>query len=103
MHEDHVEDTTASQTHDFTAFAFGMASTPNLAVPPPSPAATTTTTPPARSDLNDHLHPENTYVNNRTIPSNYTQCAKQVFHLFYNMIAEPLRLAYLNTFVHSWG
>eukprot|EP00957_Ditylum_brightwellii_P196266 14953784-Ditylum_brightwellii.AAC.1 len=45
MNEDPVEDTTASQAHDFPAFVFGVTNTPNPAVPlPPPPAATTTTT-----------------------------------------------------------
>eukprot|EP00957_Ditylum_brightwellii_P151195 11512770-Ditylum_brightwellii.AAC.2 len=107
MIEDPVEDTTASQTHEFTAFVFGIAGAPNPTVPPPSPPAgtttTTTTTQPARSDLNDHQHLESTYVNHRTNPPNYTQYSKQVIHLFYNKIAKPLRLVYLNTFVYSWG
>eukprot|EP00957_Ditylum_brightwellii_P007742 585667-Ditylum_brightwellii.AAC.1 len=105
MNEDPVEDTTASQTHHFTAFEFGMTHTPNLAVPPPPPppAATTITATPATKDLNDHPCPETTYVNNMTMPLNYTQYTNKVFHIFYNKIVEPLRLTYLNTFIHSWG
>eukprot|EP00957_Ditylum_brightwellii_P154823 11783422-Ditylum_brightwellii.AAC.1 len=93
--DDPLDNTPPSQSHDFTAFVFGT-NTPNPVVLPPPPPQ------PATTDLNDHPRPENTYVNNRTTPSNYTQCAKQAFHLFYNKIAEPLRLAYLNTFVYSW-
>eukprot|EP00957_Ditylum_brightwellii_P196029 14935829-Ditylum_brightwellii.AAC.1 len=87
---DPLDNTLPSQSHDFTAFAFGT-NTPTPVVPPPPPLPQLATT-----DLNDHPCPENTYVNNRTTPSNYTQCAKQAFHLFYNKIAKPLRLAYLN-------
>eukprot|EP00957_Ditylum_brightwellii_P010664 807727-Ditylum_brightwellii.AAC.1 len=60
MIEDPVEDTTASQTHDFTTFAFGATCSPNPVVPsPPSPAATTITTTAtlAKTDLNDQQCP----------------------------------------------
>eukprot|EP00957_Ditylum_brightwellii_P159398 12133617-Ditylum_brightwellii.AAC.1 len=96
-----MEETTIQAMPDFTTFAFGAAGTPNPAPTPPNIA--TTTTPPDRTDLNDHLCPENTYDNNRTSLFNYTQYAKQVFHLFYNKMAEPICLAYLNTFVYSGG
>eukprot|EP00957_Ditylum_brightwellii_P122600 9349474-Ditylum_brightwellii.AAC.1 len=82
MNKDPVEDTTASQTHDFTAFVIVVANTPNPAVPPPPPPVATTKATQVRTDLNDHPRPENTYMSNRSMPSNYTQCAKQVFHLF---------------------
>eukprot|EP00957_Ditylum_brightwellii_P077121 5861326-Ditylum_brightwellii.AAC.1 len=95
--DDPLDNTPPSQSHDFIAFAFGT-NTPNPVVPPPPPPSQ-----PATTDLNDHPRLDNTYVNNRTTPSNYTRCAKQAFYLFYNKIAEPLHLAYLNTFVYLWG
>ena len=97
-----AESTTLSQTHDFTAFAFGS-NTPTPTVLPPSNPTPPPLLPAATTDLNDHPRPTNSYVNNRTTPSNYTQYAKQAFHLFYSKIAEPLRLAFLNTFVYSLG
>eukprot|EP00957_Ditylum_brightwellii_P130975 9990395-Ditylum_brightwellii.AAC.1 len=70
INKDPVGKTPPSQPHDFTAFVFGATNTgntPNPVVsPPPPPLAATT-------DLNDQPRLENTYVNNRTTPSNYTQ------------------------------
>eukprot|EP00957_Ditylum_brightwellii_P115794 8832349-Ditylum_brightwellii.AAC.1 len=68
------EETTAAQTlPDFTTFAFGAAGTLNSAPTPPVVGTTNNnTTPPARTDLHDYLHLENTYINNRTTPLHYT-------------------------------
>ena len=56
-----------------------------------------------RTTLNNTPRPPNTYVNNRSTPSNNSKYAKQTFHTFYSKLAEPLRLAFINTFVYSWS
>jgi hypothetical protein len=56
-----------------------------------------------RTTLNNTPQPPNTYVNTRSTPSNNSKNAKQTFHTFYNKLADPLRLAFINTFVYSWS
>eukprot|EP00957_Ditylum_brightwellii_P202618 15330947-Ditylum_brightwellii.AAC.1 len=53
--------------------------------------------------LNNTSWPTNTYINNRSTPSNNNKYAKQTFHTFYNKLADPLHLAFINTFVYSWS
>eukprot|EP00957_Ditylum_brightwellii_P170093 12947187-Ditylum_brightwellii.AAC.1 len=75
MEEEPEEETaTAQPLPDFTTFVFGEAGTSTTA---PAPVVTNdnTTTTPARTNLNNYPRTENTYVNNRTTPSHYTQYA----------------------------
>eukprot|EP00957_Ditylum_brightwellii_P134747 10273300-Ditylum_brightwellii.AAC.1 len=58
--DDTLDNTPPSQSHDFTALAFGT-NTPTPVVPPPPPQPQ-----PATTDLNDHPRLKNNYVNNRT-------------------------------------
>eukprot|EP00957_Ditylum_brightwellii_P132110 10072108-Ditylum_brightwellii.AAC.2 len=100
--EDNADTTIAHSLPDFNSFAFGAAVTPNnnnnITI-----AAPVRTPPPARTLLNNYPCPENTYVKDKTIPSQYTEHAKHAFHLYYNKVAEPLHLVFLNTFIYSWG
>eukprot|EP00957_Ditylum_brightwellii_P197336 15034360-Ditylum_brightwellii.AAC.1 len=94
--EDNADATTAQSLPDFNGFAFGTTVTPNNN----NNTTTARTPPPARTLLNDYPCPKNTYVNDKTTPSKYTEYAKQAFHLYYNKVAEPLCLAFLNMFVY---
>eukprot|EP00957_Ditylum_brightwellii_P156202 11889224-Ditylum_brightwellii.AAC.1 len=94
--EENADTTTAQSLPDFTNFAFSAAVMPNN----PTVTVATTTPPLVRTLLNNYLSPDNTYVNDRTTPSQYTGYAKQAFHLYYSKVAEPLNLALLNTFVY---
>eukprot|EP00957_Ditylum_brightwellii_P011625 878304-Ditylum_brightwellii.AAC.1 len=100
--EDNADTTAAQSLPDFNRFAFSTAVTPNNnnTITTAAPARTP---PPARTLLNNYPCQENTYVNDRTTFSQYTEYAKQAFHLYYNKVAEPLCLAFLNTFVYTWG
>eukprot|EP00957_Ditylum_brightwellii_P116976 8922351-Ditylum_brightwellii.AAC.1 len=66
--EENADTTTAQSLPDFNSFAFGAAVMPNNS----TATATLTTPPPASTLVNKYPCPENTYVNNRTIPSQYT-------------------------------
>eukprot|EP00957_Ditylum_brightwellii_P144745 11025845-Ditylum_brightwellii.AAC.1 len=70
--------------------------------PQPQLAAAAAIQPPARTPMNNYSQ-ANTYVNNCTTPSQETQYIKTAFQLFYPKLVDPLQLAFLNFFVHSWG
>eukprot|EP00957_Ditylum_brightwellii_P043557 3302558-Ditylum_brightwellii.AAC.1 len=97
--EGNADTTTAQFLPDFNSFAFGTAVTPNKLTTTIAP----TTPLPTRTLLNKYPCPENTYVNNRTTPSQYTEYAKLAFHLYYNKVAEAPCLAFLNICVYTWG
>eukprot|EP00957_Ditylum_brightwellii_P173557 13214318-Ditylum_brightwellii.AAC.1 len=95
--EENSDTTTAQSLPDFTNFAFGAAVMPNN----PTATVALATPPPARTLLNNYHHLENTYVNDRTTPSQYTEYAKQAFHLYYSKVAKPLHLVFLNMFAYA--
>eukprot|EP00957_Ditylum_brightwellii_P138335 10543937-Ditylum_brightwellii.AAC.1 len=88
------EHSQSSTTSTFNDFLFTMAGQVPATITAPAPTCTL---------LNNYPCPNNTYMTNRTTPASDEKYARISFQTFYSKLAEPLLLAFLNTFVFSWG